>query len=85
MGVPSEVWEQVKRQQSAESRAEGRVEGLRPLLWQFERRVGRPLSAAEHASVLARFDAVGPERLGDVVLDLSPEALAAWLEDPLAR
>jgi hypothetical protein len=35
--------------------------------------------------LLARFDTVGPDRLGDVVLDLTPEALGAWLTDPDAR
>jgi len=26
---------------------------------------------------------LGPQRLGDVVLDLSPEELARWLSDPV--
>ncbi len=41
--------------------------------------------ADAHTGVAARFDIVGRERLGDVVLDLSPEALAAWMADPDAR
>jgi hypothetical protein len=32
-----------------------------------------------------RLDRLGPERLGDVVLDLDASALAAWLADPAAR
>jgi len=32
-----------------------------------------------------RLDTVGPERLGDVVLDLDVAALAAWLADPEAH
>ncbi len=63
----------------------GKLEGLQPLLRQFARRLGRDLSEAERAEVLARFDTVGADRLGDVVLDLSPAELAAWLGDPDAR
>jgi hypothetical protein len=47
--------------------------------------LGRPLSEAEHGTVIARFDTVGPERLGDVAFDLAPAELAAWLADPAAR
>ena len=52
---------------------------------QFARRLGRPLTEGETATLLARFDTVGPDRLGDVVLDLTPDALGAWLSDPDAR
>ena len=51
----------------------------------FARRLGRPLTEGETATLLVRFDTVGPDRLGDVVLDLTPDALAAWLTDPDAR
>ena len=44
-----------------------------------------PLTEAETATLVARFDTVGPDRLGDVVLDLTPDALGAWLTDPDAR
>ncbi len=59
--------------------------GLQPLLHLFARRLGRPLTEGETATLLARFDTAGPDRLGDVVLDLTPDALAAWLTDPDAR
>jgi hypothetical protein len=49
------------------------------------RRAGRPLTEAEQATLLTRFDRVGPDRLGDVVLDFTPAELAAWLADPDAR
>lgn len=65
--------------------SQGREEGLAPLLHLFARRLGRPLSEAEHGTVLARFDAVGPDRLGDAALDLTPAEFAAWLADPAAR
>lgn len=59
-------------------------QGLGPLVHQFERRFDRRLSDDEHRALLERLRALGPDRLGDVVLDLSPEALAAWLADPAA-
>ncbi|MFO0604295.1 MAG: hypothetical protein U0324_14020 [Polyangiales bacterium] len=63
----------------------GRNEGLRVLERVFARRVGRPITAAEHAELLRRLDTLGPDRIGEVVFDLAPEALAAWLADPDAR
>ncbi len=68
-----------------QGRDEGLRAGLLPLQRLVARRLGRPLTAAESAMLLARVDTVGPDRLGDVVLDLSPEALGAWLADPDAR
>ncbi len=66
-------------------RDHARADGMRPLIRQLERRIARPLTDAERNGLAARFDLVGPERLGDVVLDLSPDALAAWIADPDAR
>ncbi len=63
----------------------GMEKGLRPLLRQVERRLARALTETEHAALVARLTALGPDRLGDVVLDLDPPALAAWLADPDAR
>ncbi len=70
---------------TAQGRTEGRTEGLGPVERQFARRLGRPITAAEHAELLRRLDTLGPDRIGDVVLDLAPDALAAWLADPDAR
>ena len=64
---------------------EGIREGLQPILRMVARRLGRPLTEAEQATLLTRFDLVGPDRLGDVVLDFAPAELAAWLADPDAR
>jgi Uma2 family endonuclease len=58
--------------------------GERALAHQFERKVGRALGPAELATLRARLRAVGPERVGDVVLDLDGPALLAWLIDPVA-
>ncbi len=50
------------------------------LAHQFERRLGRALTEAERVKLAKRLGTLGPERVGDVVLDLSPEELAAWLK-----
>lgn len=55
------------------------------LTHQFERRLKRALREDERARVRKRTESLGPDRLGDVVLDLSVEELAAWLADPDAR
>ena len=66
----------------AEGRAEGRAEGTRTLLaHQVERRIRRPLSEAELGTLHARIDALGAEQVSDIVIDLSPDALAAWLAE----
>jgi hypothetical protein len=55
--------------------------GLRPLERLLERRLGRTLTEAEHGALTRRFQTLGPDRLGDVALELSAEALEAWLND----
>jgi len=62
-----------------EGREEGLQQGLAPLAHLFERRLRRSLTATERATLAERLLQQGAERLGDVVLDLSPEDLAAWL------
>ena len=66
-------------------RVEGRVEALAPLVRLFARRLGRPLTDAERDTLSSRLDTLGGDRLGDVVLDLTPDELGAWLTDPDAR
>jgi hypothetical protein len=63
----------------------GIEKALAPLVHLFERKLGRSLTGSERRTVAQRLDRVGPDRLGDVVLDLSPEQLATWLTDPEAR
>jgi hypothetical protein len=60
-----------------EERTQG---GLTPLTRQFERRIGRPLSADERDALAVRIKAQGSAQLADLVLDLSGPELAAWLE-----
>ena len=64
---------------------QGVQQGLQPILHQLTRRLGRPATPEERAVLRKRFDTLGPDRLGDVVLDLPATALAAWLADPEAR
>jgi len=52
---------------------------LKPLVHLFERRLARTLTASERATLVERLREQGAERVGDVVLDLSPEDLATWL------
>ncbi|WP_433937317.1 hypothetical protein AB3662_22045 [Sorangium cellulosum] len=47
-------------------------------------RLGRPLTEAETATLAERLDRLREDRVGEVVLSSSAEALAAWLSDPNA-
>jgi hypothetical protein len=59
---------------------EGVLEGeLKPLVRLFERRLARALAPAERARLAQQVREQGAERVGDLVLDLSPDELAAWL------
>jgi hypothetical protein len=75
-----ESW--VYKQGKEKGLEEGRLERLAMVAHQFQRRLTRPLTAAERGVLVRRLDTLGPERLGDVVIDLSSEALAAWLAAP---
>jgi len=59
---------------------EGELKGeLKPLVRLFERRLSRALAPAERAQLAQRVREQGAERVGDLVLDLTPDELAAWL------
>jgi hypothetical protein len=45
----------------------------------IERRIGRTLTSAEHQHLSDAITAEGAERVADLVLDLSPDALAHWV------
>jgi hypothetical protein len=66
----------------AEGLKEGCEQGLQPLVHLFERRLARPLAPEERARLAQRLRADGPEKLGDVVLDLPPAELSVWLAPP---
>lgn len=55
------------------------------LAGQVELRLARPLTSDEHAAIREGIHRVGVDRLGRLVITLSPEALAAWLADPTAQ
>lgn len=57
----------------------GFQKGLAPIVRLFERRLGRALSAEERRKLADRLRDEGPEKVGDVVLDLEAAALATWL------
>ncbi len=63
-----------------EGREEGREEGLAPLIFLFERRLGRGLTMSERRRIGSRLLKDGPEKLGTVVLEFSPKKLSNWLE-----
>ncbi len=79
-----EIYQREKAETRAEGLREGLREGLAPLLRQYQRKLGRELTAAEQETLLARLTIVGADRLGDVVLDLDGPALDRWLRDPHA-
>mgnify|MGYP007009323683 CR=1 FL=1 len=65
----------------SEVEQKGLEKGLAPLVHQFERKLRRTLTAQDRQTLVKRIDLVGPERVGDVVLELTSEQLAAWLEN----
>ncbi len=61
-----------------------KLEALAPTMRQIERRLGRPLTAAERSVLLARLDAHGAQ-LGDLALDLPTDKLVEWLASSADR
>lgn len=51
----------------------------------LERCLARPLSSEEQTRVLARVESVGPNSIGDLAFDLSPEALERMACRPQQR
>lgn len=64
---------------------DGRKEAIALIERQLTRRLGRALAAAERATLDARVSAQGLGPVGDIVFDLDPSALTAWLAAPDAR
>ena len=77
--------EQGRKAGLEQGRKAGLEQGIEPLVRVLTRKLGRPLTEREHATVVRRLGTLGPERLGDVALDLEAPALAAWLANPRAR
>ena len=51
---------------------------------QFEKRLTRALTEEERAQLGEKLDRLGADRVSDVVLELTKDALASWLQDPQA-
>lgn len=51
----------------------------------FIRKLGRPLTPPEMETLLQSLATIGSDRLTDLALDLTPDALATWLTDPTPR
>lgn len=63
-----------------EGERKGRSAGMEAVLTHLvERRLTRPLSDAERTALRARIADLGGDQVSDMVLDLAPDALAAWL------
>lgn len=82
-------YEELKQGIRQEGKQEGKLEGTQEARVAtharlFTKRLGRPLSDAEHAILAERLDRLGEDRIGDLVLTHDGEALAAWLADPTA-
>lgn len=68
-----------------EGRQQGEQEGQKKtLMHQFEKRLARPITQDELAQLQEKLGRLGAERISDVVLELSKDALASWLSDPAA-
>jgi hypothetical protein len=63
-----------------DGKQEGEQRGeQKTLVRQYEKRLGRPLTDQERATLAQRLAKLGGDRLDDVLFGLSPEAIAAWL------
>lgn len=80
-----EIGKKLRDEGLREGLREGRDEGLLQMLaLQFKLRLDRALSPDELATLDRRVHTLGAERVGRVVLDMSRDALEAWLRDPHA-
>lgn len=77
------AWLQQVPEVADEIRDEGVELGVeKAVLHQFERKLARVFSEAEHTELARRLRTLGSDHLGDVVLDLAAPQLDAWLRDP---
>jgi hypothetical protein len=80
--------QEAQRLKQAEERGklEGKLEEKLQLMARLcGLRLGRPLTEAENAALAERLDRLGEDRVGQVMLSFSSEALQAWLSDPNAQ
>ena len=55
---------------------------LKTVVLLYQRLLGRAMSEGERAVLVLRLERLGADRLLDLPLALSADALAAWLADP---
>jgi hypothetical protein len=81
--MESWVWTEARKHGREEGVKEGVKESEQRLIARlFEKRLARPLTEEQRATLLRRLGAIGHDRLVDVRDELSPDALAAWLDQP---
>lgn len=85
VALEKKAWKQGRQEGRQEGLAEGQRRAAEVLAHMIERKIGRPLTDEHRTTVLQRLEALGPDRLGDVLLDLDAPTLAAWLANPEAR
>ncbi|WP_437593049.1 hypothetical protein [Sorangium sp. So ce1000] len=82
VAMQNSIYREGKAAGLKEGLEKGLEKGLALLAHQVERRLGRPLTAEERSRLFERLHAEGPEKVGDVVLDLSADDLSMWLTAP---
>jgi hypothetical protein len=81
----AEFQQQTNREAVQKAHDDGHREGLLDATAQlFEKRLGRSLDEAERKTLAERLRRLGQERVGDVVLSFSADAVPRWLADPSA-
>jgi hypothetical protein len=78
----NEWYEKIHNEVVREGRREGRREEISRF---FARRLGRELTETESGTLAERATSLGFARLEQVVLEMAPAALAAWLADASAQ
>jgi hypothetical protein len=81
----AELKQEIRQEGKLEGELEGELKGrVATHAGLVAKRLGRPLSEAEHAVLAERLDRLGEDRIFDLVLTHDGDALAAWLADPAA-
>jgi hypothetical protein len=70
----------LQREVEGQCLEKGLEKGLAPLVHMFERKLRRPLTQHERQALAQQLDLLGPERIGDLVLESTPEQLAVWFD-----
>jgi hypothetical protein len=77
-----EWYEQFNARRLEEAEERGRCKTMARLCG---KRLGRSLTEVENATLVTRLDQLGEERVTEVILSSSSDALSVWLADPNAR